>query len=85
MVKCDFVDCKRTQNVLSYGKLFLLFSDLKISSHCHWKMELTRKNFRAMIDFDFRRGLSQEQCIDRLTLTLGDEGPSNPTVFHGFQ
>lgn len=47
-------------------------------------MELTRENFRAMIYYDFRRGLSQQQCIDQLTLTFGDEAPSKTTVYHWF-
>lgn len=47
-------------------------------------MELTREHFRAMIYYDFRRGLSQHQCIDQLTLTFGDEAPSKSTVYHWF-
>ncbi|CAK9815952.1 Histone-lysine N-methyltransferase SETMAR [Anthophora plagiata] len=47
-------------------------------------MELTRENFRAMIYYDFRRGLSQQQCIDQLISTFGDEAPSKTTVYHWF-
>ena len=43
-------------------------------------MELTRENFRAMIYYDFRRGLSRQECIDQLTSTFGDEAPSFATV-----
>ena len=47
-------------------------------------MDLTREHFRAMIYYDFRRGLSQQQCIDQLTSTFGDEAPSKTTVNHWF-
>ena len=43
-------------------------------------MELTRENFRAMIYYDFRRGLSRQECIDQLTSTFGDKAPSFATV-----
>ncbi|KYN12143.1 hypothetical protein ALC57_15687 [Trachymyrmex cornetzi] len=39
-------------------------------------MELTRENFRAMIYYDFRRGLSRQECIDQLTSTFDDKAPS---------
>ena len=29
-------------------------------------MELNRKNFRAIVFYNFRRGLTQQQCIDEL-------------------
>lgn len=53
---------------------------------CHLaaRMELTRENIRAMIYYDFRRGLTQQQCIDQLTSTFGDEAPSKTTVYHWF-
>ena len=47
-------------------------------------MELTRENFRAMIYYDFRRGLTQEQCINQLNSTFGDEAPSTPTVYRWY-
>lgn len=47
-------------------------------------MELTREHFRAMIYYDFRRGLSQQQCIEELKSTFGDEAPSKTTVYHWF-
>ena len=43
-------------------------------------MELTYENFRAMIYYDFRRGLSRQECIDQLISTFGDETPSYATV-----
>ena len=39
------------------------------------KMELTRENFSAMIYYDFRRGLSRQECLDQLISTFGDEAP----------
>ena len=47
-------------------------------------MELNREHFRAMIFYDFRRGLTQQQCADQLALTFGDEAPSRATVFRWF-
>ncbi|GBP34835.1 hypothetical protein EVAR_95939_1 [Eumeta japonica] len=47
-------------------------------------MNLTRENVRAMIYFDFQRGLTQKQCIRQLTSTFGDKAPSKPTVYHWF-
>lgn len=47
-------------------------------------MELTRENIRAMIYYDFRRGLTQQQCVDQLTSTFGGEAPSKTTVYHWF-
>jgi len=44
-------------------------------------MELNREHFRAMIYYDFRRGLSQHQCVDQLKSTFGDEAPSKTTVY----
>ena len=43
-------------------------------------MELTCENFRAMTYYDFRRGLSRQECIDQLISTFGNEGPSYATV-----
>ena len=47
-------------------------------------MELNREHFRAMIFYDFRRGLNQQQCADQLASTFGDEAPSRATVFRWF-
>ncbi|GBP70739.1 hypothetical protein EVAR_51038_1 [Eumeta japonica] len=47
-------------------------------------MDLNRKNFRAMIHYDFWRGLIQKQCIDQLTSTFEDEAPSKTTGHHWF-
>ena len=43
-------------------------------------MELIRENFRAMIYYDLRRGLSRQECIDQLISTFGDEAPSYATL-----
>ena len=47
-------------------------------------MELTRENFRSMIYYDFRCGLSQKQSIARLFSAFGDEAPSKSTVQRWF-
>lgn len=47
-------------------------------------MDLSRENFRAMIFYDFRVGLTQQQCVDRLKSGFGDEAPSKTTVYDWF-
>lgn len=47
-------------------------------------MDLTRENFRAMIFYDFRRGLTRQQCFDQLNSTFGDEAPHFATVKRWF-
>lgn len=47
-------------------------------------MEIPRKGFRWMIYYDFLCGLTQQQCIDRLHLAVGDKAPSNATVYNWF-
>lgn len=48
-------------------------------------MELTREHFRAMIFYDFKAGLNQEECVQRLQLAFGDESPARATVFRWFK
>ena len=43
-------------------------------------MELTRENFRAMIYYDSRHGLSRKECINQLTSTFVNEAPFYATV-----
>ncbi|CAK1604551.1 unnamed protein product [Parnassius mnemosyne] len=47
-------------------------------------MELTRENSRAMIYYDFRSGLTQKQCVDRMISAFGDEAPSKTTIYRWF-
>ena len=56
---------------------------LALASKIHFteKMEISRENFRAMIFYDFRVGLSQEECIDRLRKGFDDEAPSKTRVY----
>ena len=44
-------------------------------------MDLERRNFRAMIYYDFNRGLTQEECLEQLFETISDAAPSKATVF----
>ncbi|XP_042906074.1 histone-lysine N-methyltransferase SETMAR-like [Parasteatoda tepidariorum] len=48
-------------------------------------MKLMREHFRAMIFYDFKAGLSQEDCVEQLQLALGDESPARATVFRWFK
>lgn len=47
-------------------------------------MELTRENFRSMIYYDFRCGLTQQQSIDRLVSAFEGEAPSKTTIYNWF-
>ena len=47
-------------------------------------MELIREHFRAMIFYDFKVGLSESQCVDRLQSAFRDSAPSRATVFRWF-
>lgn len=44
-------------------------------------MELQREHFRAMIFYDFKSGLNQEQCLERLSTAFPDSSPSRSTIF----
>ena len=39
-------------------------------------MKINREHFRAIIFYNFRRGLTQQQCTDELNSIFGDEAPS---------
>lgn len=54
---------------------------------CHLAatMELAGEHICAMIYYDFRRGITQQQCIDQLISTFGNGTPSNTTVYHWFR
>lgn len=47
-------------------------------------MKLNRENFRSMIFYDFRCGLSQQESCQRLQLAFGDEAPSRSSVYSWF-
>ena len=47
-------------------------------------MELNREHFCAIIFYNFRRGLNQQQCIDELNSVYGDEAPSRTSVYRWY-
>ena len=47
-------------------------------------MELNRERFRAIIFYNFRRELTQQQCIDELNSIYGDEAPSRTSVYRWY-
>ena len=47
-------------------------------------MELNREHFRAIIFYNFRRGLVQQQCIDELNSIFGNEAPSRTSVYRWY-
>lgn len=47
-------------------------------------MDLSRENFRAMIFYDYKCGLTPKLCIDRLQQAFKDEAPSKTSVYRWF-
>ena len=47
-------------------------------------MELQRTHFRAMIFYDFKNGLYQQQSHNRLKAAFGNEAPSRTIVYDWF-
>ena len=47
-------------------------------------MELNREHFRAIIFYNFRCGLTQQQCIDELYSIFGDEALSRTSVYRWY-
>ena len=48
-------------------------------------MELNREHFRAIIFYNFRCGLTQQQqCIDELNLIFGNEAPSRTSFYRWY-
>ena len=43
-------------------------------------MELARDHVRSIFFYNFRRALSQQECIDELKFLFGDKAPSYGTV-----
>ena len=47
-------------------------------------MKLNREHFRVIIFYNFRSGLTQQQCIDELNSIFGDEAPSRTSVYRWY-
>ena len=47
-------------------------------------MELNREHFRAILFYNFRRGLTQQQCIDTLNSIFGPEASSRTSVYRWY-
>ena len=47
-------------------------------------MEFNREYFCAIIFYNFRRGLTQQQCIDQLNSIFNDEAPSRTGVYRWY-
>ena len=63
--------------------LFVLFT-VTLKIHFAQKMVLSREHFRAIIFVNFRRGLTQQQCIDERNSIFGDEAPSRTNVYRWY-
>lgn len=48
------------------------------------KMELSRENLRAMIYYDFKSGLTQKKCGDRMIAAFGNEASSKTTIYRWY-
>ena len=47
-------------------------------------MQLERRDFRAMIYYDYCRNLSPKECLDELITAFGDRSPDKDTVYRWF-
>ena len=47
-------------------------------------MEIWHERFRWMILYDFKFGLTQRQCFERLNAAFGDKVPSKTTIYNWF-
>lgn len=47
-------------------------------------MEISNRDFRVMIFYDFRYGLTPQHCVKKLNSLFGDEAPSETTVYKWF-
>ena len=47
-------------------------------------MKLNREHFRAIIFYNFRRELSQQQCIDEFNSIFGDEASLRTSVYRWY-
>ena len=52
--------------------------------HLAQKMVLNGEHFRAIIFYNFRRGLTQQQCIDEFNSIFNDEAPSRISVYRWY-
>ncbi|GFW61038.1 histone-lysine N-methyltransferase SETMAR [Trichonephila clavipes] len=48
-------------------------------------MQLIREHYRVMIFHNFKAGLNQDECVQRLQLVLGNESLCRATVFIWFK
>ena len=80
IVKLDIFEVICTQNVLTYEHYLCCLQQLKrfISAK---KMELNREHFRAIIFYNYRRGLTQHQCSDELNSIFGVEALSSTSIY----
>ena len=47
-------------------------------------MKWNHERFRAIIFYNFRHLLTQQQCIDELNSIFGDEAPSSTSVYRWY-
>ena len=60
-----------------------IYSYMTMYNHCLFPGSL-EKHFRAIIFYNFRRGLTQQQYVAELNSIFGDEAPSRTSVYHRF-
>ena len=64
--------------------LFVLFTVAVREIHHAQKMELNREHFLVIIFYNFRRRLTQQQCIDELNSIFGNDAPSRTSIYRWY-
>ena len=70
----------RTTILIPYDKM-----SGKGDGSCASSVDLSRRDFRAMMHYDYCQGKSFQECFQSLTLCLGIKSPSKATVYRWFR
>ena len=82
IVQLDIFEVIRTQSILPYERYLCFCSNLK--DLFRPKNGIKSWTFSCDYFYNFRRGLTQQQCIDELNSIFGDEAPSRTNVYRWY-
>ena len=70
--------------LLQFVLKYAAFKDHYPRVFCVWKMELSRRDFRVMVFYDYMKGLHQEQHLENVKHLFGKNASSRTQVFWWF-